>query len=120
MIRRPPRSTLFPYTTLFRSDRLQHKRYASISTLDPSNAPRSYGAVDSGRLFGRMQPLTSNREATMPASVPRSAQAVIDVGLAAILVSLELSRSTWLVTSLSPGDGERMSKHSVRSEIGRA
>src|SRR3712207_8303000 len=69
MIRRPPRSTLFPYTTLFRSDRLQHKRYASISTLDPSNALRSYGAVDSGRLFGRMQPLTSNREATMPASV---------------------------------------------------
>src|SRR5256885_9635520 len=24
MIRRPPRSTLFPYTTLFRSDQLQH------------------------------------------------------------------------------------------------
>src|SRR3712207_7917914 len=24
MIRRPPRSTLFPYTTLFRSDRLRH------------------------------------------------------------------------------------------------
>src|SRR2546422_7662708 len=24
MIRRPPRSTLFPYTTLFRSDRLHH------------------------------------------------------------------------------------------------
>src|SRR5258707_11659699 len=26
MIRRPPRSTLFPYTTLFRSHRLQHLR----------------------------------------------------------------------------------------------
>src|SRR3712207_7998449 len=25
MIRRPPRSTLFPYTTLFRSDRIQKK-----------------------------------------------------------------------------------------------
>src|SRR5258705_7272107 len=25
MIRRPPRSTLFPYTTLFRSDRLHHE-----------------------------------------------------------------------------------------------
>src|SRR5256885_11780988 len=24
MIRRPPRSTLFPYTTLFRSERLEH------------------------------------------------------------------------------------------------
>src|SRR5258708_12781484 len=26
MIRRPPRSTLFPYTTLFRSDRAHHRR----------------------------------------------------------------------------------------------
>src|SRR3712207_7188803 len=26
MIRRPPRSTLFPYTTLFRSPRLRHQR----------------------------------------------------------------------------------------------
>jgi transposase len=26
---------------------------------------------------------------------------------------LELSRSTWLITSLSPGNGEKMSKHSV-------
>jgi transposase len=62
-----------------------------------------------------MQPLTSNREATMPASTPHSAQTAIDVSLAAIFVSLELSRSTWLVTSLSPGGGEKMSKHSQRS-----
>src|SRR5260221_7346459 len=27
MIRRPPRSTLFPYTTLFRSDPLQRRRH---------------------------------------------------------------------------------------------
>src|SRR5947199_3796426 len=26
MIRRPPRSTLFPYTTLFRSEQLEHRR----------------------------------------------------------------------------------------------
>src|SRR5260221_1779170 len=26
MIRRPPRSTLFPYTTLFRSQRIHHRR----------------------------------------------------------------------------------------------
>src|ERR1700738_4887416 len=31
----------------------------------------------------------------------------------AIFVSLELSRSTWLITSLSPGKGEKMSKHSL-------
>ena len=34
--------------------------------------------------------------------------------LSAIFVSLELSRSTWLVTSLSPVGGEKMSKHQVR------
>jgi len=39
----------------------------------------------------------------------------IHIDLTAIFVSLELSRSTWLVTSLSPGNGEKMSKHSVRA-----
>ena len=34
--------------------------------------------------------------------------------LGAIFVSLELSRSTWLITSLSPGTGEKMSKHVVQ------
>ena len=33
--------------------------------------------------------------------------------LGAIFVSLELSRSKWLITSLSPGSGEKMSKHVV-------
>ncbi len=50
----------------------------------------------------------------MHASAPGPTQASIHVNLAAIFVSLELSRSTWLVTSLSPGGGEKMSKHSVR------
>jgi transposase len=35
--------------------------------------------------------------------------------LGAIFISLELSRSTWLITSLSPGGGEKMSKHAVRA-----
>jgi transposase len=50
----------------------------------------------------------------MCASAPASAQATVHVNLAAIFVSLELSRSAWLITSLSPGGGEKMSKHSVR------
>ena len=49
----------------------------------------------------------------MSASAYSPVQAAIDVKLAAIFVSLELSRSNWLVTSLSPGSGEKMSKHSV-------
>jgi transposase len=42
------------------------------------------------------------------------ARTAIRTDLGAIFVSLELSRSTWLVTSLSPGSAEKMSKHSVR------
>ena len=37
----------------------------------------------------------------------------IRTNLGAIFVSLELIRSTWLITSLSPGGGAKMSKHSV-------
>jgi transposase len=37
----------------------------------------------------------------------------IRTSLGAIFVSLELSRSIWLITSVSPGGGEKMSKHSV-------
>ena len=46
-----------------------------------------------------------------------AAQATIRTDLGAIFVSLELSRTSWLLTSLSPGDGERMSKHALRSGV---
>src|SRR3712207_8521559 len=35
MIRRPPRSTLFPYTTLFRSRRCRSRRGATRACADP-------------------------------------------------------------------------------------
>jgi transposase len=44
---------------------------------------------------------------------PINEPTAIQTQLGAIFVSLELSRSTWLVTSLSPGKGEKMSRHSV-------
>jgi transposase len=46
---------------------------------------------------------------------PWPAPAAIRTDLGAIFVSLELSRRTWLITSLSPGAGEKMSKHSVQA-----
>jgi transposase len=45
---------------------------------------------------------------------PRSEPTAIRTDLGAIFISMELSRSAWLITSLSPGAGETMSKHSVR------
>src|SRR5260370_41224372 len=55
-------------------------------------------------------------EATMQIITDRpQALTAIRTDLGAIFISLELSRSTWLITSLSPGGGEKMSKHTVRS-----
>ena len=52
----------------------------------------------------------------MPTTADRAeAPTTIQTNLAAIFISLELSRSIWLITSLSPGYGEKMSKHSVRA-----
>jgi transposase len=50
----------------------------------------------------------------MPKTSDRSeVPAAIQTHITAIFVSLELSRKVWLVTSLSPGAGEKMSKHCV-------
>src|SRR5256885_11268647 len=48
MIRRPPRSTLLPYTTLFRSRRAPNARPSSLPSLErkpppPVAQPRKYG-----------------------------------------------------------------------------
>src|SRR5689334_24323455 len=51
MIRRPPRSTLFPYTTLFRSQRYgtggggQSRRVARWRAPDPGHAERTWRAL---------------------------------------------------------------------------
>jgi hypothetical protein len=44
-------------------------------------------------------------------------QITIRTELGAVFVSLELSRSAWLMTSLSPGRGEKMSKHQLRGDV---
>jgi len=51
----------------------------------------------------------------MQEALSGSEQAAVRVELGAIFVSLELSRSSWLTTSLSPGSGEKISKHLLRS-----
>src|SRR3712207_8469498 len=49
MIRRPPRSTLFPYTTLFRSDcalRVRRRRDAAVDRLAQAVAAHVAGGYD--------------------------------------------------------------------------
>src|SRR3712207_9072372 len=43
MIRRPPRSTLFPYTTLFRSQALEHGVSRSAEEAGPGRFPQVSG-----------------------------------------------------------------------------
>lgn len=43
----------------------------------------------------------------------RETSGAIRNDLGAIFVSMELSRATWLITSLSPGGGEKMSRHTL-------
>src|SRR3712207_7881877 len=57
MIRRPPRSTLFPYTTLFRSPRTT--RAQAMDALSSQASAGGYAATliaaeESGRFFGMM------------------------------------------------------------------
>src|SRR3712207_7987544 len=49
MIRRPPRSTLFPYTTLFRSDDARHVLQARRLPDRPDTVPLDHGDRDGGR-----------------------------------------------------------------------
>src|SRR5260221_122937 len=72
--------------------------------------------LDSDRRSDRVRSLNPpTLETTMQVVADRAAApTAIQTDLRAIFVSLELSRSTWLITSLSPGGGEKMSKHSVR------
>src|SRR2546430_10165153 len=45
MIRRPPRSTLFPYTTLFRSGWGKVKEAASLAVQKDERLPEGHGAL---------------------------------------------------------------------------
>src|SRR3712207_9527985 len=55
MIRRPPRSTLFPYTTLFRSAARRGARGPEGPPARPRRAPDGVGARPPGREAGRLR-----------------------------------------------------------------
>src|SRR3712207_8193795 len=70
MIRRPPRSTLFPYTTLFRS------RQAQVGTGDRSAKVRTYN-FPQGRITDHRIGLTShNLEAVLGGELDEFTQAL--------------------------------------------
>src|SRR3984893_9362880 len=79
-----------------------------------SLSTRSHGAWIATSSGGRLRlQIHSTWRRPMPLDHHSEEPTAIRTNLGAIFVSLELSRSTWLITSLSPGGGEKMSKHSV-------
>src|SRR3712207_2416208 len=84
MIRRPPRSTLFPYTTLFRSDLLvQHLRISALAVLLAAVL-----AVPTGVLLGR-----SGRGAGAVVVVSNVSRAVPTLALLTVLAVTPLGFS---------------------------
>src|SRR2546427_916147 len=65
MIRRPPRSTLFPYTTLFRSLAGSSFGLAEFGTVSLRGAdPHGTGKTPAGKVCGRRHPQTRSEEHT--------------------------------------------------------
>src|SRR2546423_9056426 len=89
----------------------------SVTSCEPwrrRSRSRSHGEVDSDRRSGRVRLRPPTLETTMQTVTYRpEAPNAVRNDLGAIFVSMELSRSTWLITSLSPGGGEKMSKHGM-------
>src|SRR3712207_8734182 len=71
MIRRPPRSTLFPYTTLFRSSGCTLIKVVSVISASPDHLgnPESGGA---GRAEGFYRPPCEGRQCGLVHHCPRS------------------------------------------------
>src|SRR5690349_23972019 len=62
MIRRPPRSTLFPYTTLFRSHRVDDERAPLIDLLVEAREQRQHAEQQEDRSEEHTSELQSRRD----------------------------------------------------------
>lgn len=105
-----------------RRRRSGHGRDTAQTAPQPQAIPhhtghRSYEGVNSDGRSGRLFSLKNQIwETSMSTAAHRSvAPSAVRIDLNAIFLSLELSQSKWLITSLSPGSGEKLSKFAVGS-----
>src|SRR2546429_6997577 len=61
MIRRPPRSTLFPYTTLFRSDEQLWRLAQYVRSLSPAETPEVRDVIHAAQIAGALPDRKSTR-----------------------------------------------------------
>src|SRR5258708_13346185 len=72
MIRRPPRSTLFPYTTLFRSPRRSQKIGEGSDSVRIPRLRYSTAEVIIGFCSGNGRPYETNRAGKRPPPMPKA------------------------------------------------
>src|SRR2546427_4491268 len=98
MIRRPPRSTLFPYTTLFRSLYMEHSIEVVYAILGVLKAGAAYVPVDPAspneRVAFMLQDMAAGRVATLPVLVTQSRLADRLPSGAARVVTLDAGGAT--------------------------
>src|SRR3712207_9489975 len=80
MIRRPPRSTLCPYTTLFRSDLVERREHEVGEVAGEPRLVGGPGADAQARVLLRAERALDALQAVAPARAPLRAQAVAPDG----------------------------------------
>src|SRR2546429_7177220 len=71
MIRRPPRSTLFPYTTLFRSLLWRLEQHVTPGAADRARGERGHGHVGGGDATHRVAPARARTRPHAPEKAAR-------------------------------------------------
>src|SRR3989454_10851748 len=82
MIRRPPRSTLFPYTTLFRSDPARGPPHQRVPAEKPRRAPRNPLLVSPAVALGGERPLVRTAAGGSARASGNRRPSIRDLGLA--------------------------------------
>src|SRR5256885_11675621 len=99
MIRRPPRSTLFPYTTLFRSD----GRFEQPAAVDRTQDERRDRAGDAGRVRQDQRREEPDHEAEDRKSTRlNSSHLVISYAVFCLKKKQNRARNSYLAESLIP------------------
>src|SRR5258707_15678414 len=103
MIRRPPRSTLFPYTTLFRSPYPQAERVVSLDTKVPGPGKDIFGSAMSYPDIQQLQALT--KDFTGVAAFAYARYNYAGSGQASELAATVVSPNLFGVLGVSPAIG---------------
>src|SRR2546425_12543578 len=113
MIRRPPRSTLFPYTTLFRSlaraaelEALVHNEVAALERAYNDNELRIRGLIED--LANQRDPMVTQAEQVRSAISGVHVGLTQDIGSVSELIAASVTDAAQRITRSLAGQGEHI------------